>query len=100
MRVFLEFVKGICALACVAVGFCGLFIALSYAGYEINLWRNPCTRVYNGDVVIYEGSAAFYTTETRGAATIFQEYQKRPLFPRMIQEIISDEIRVETIACE
>lgn len=82
---------------CILVGFFG---CIGYSGYRVDIWRSPCTRVYDGDTIIYEGKSKFYRTETRGASTMFQEYQKRFIFPRMIKEIISAEITAETISCE
>lgn len=84
-------------VSCVAGIFC---TAIAWAVWKFDVWRSPCTRVYNGEELIYEGKSAFYNTESRGTSTIYQEHQKRFLFPRMVKEIISDKITAETISCE
>lgn len=84
---------GFIILACFGAGF-------GYLNWKYEVWRSPCTRVYNAGEVIYEGKSAFYKTESRGTSTIFQENEKHFLFPRMIKEIISDSITAETITCK
>lgn len=78
----------------------GCGIAWSYAEYRYNVWRSPCTIVHNGDTIIYSGKSIFYNTETRGNATMFQELEPRFWFPRMKQEIISNQITAETVMCK
>lgn len=89
----IAFTIGFIILACFCAGF-------GYLNWKYEVWRSPCTRVYNGDEVIYEGKSAFYKTESRGVSTIFQENEKHFLFPKMVKEIISDTITAETISCE
>lgn len=64
-----------------------------------NLWASPCSRVYNGNELIYEGNSYFYDTESRGTGTMFKQYNESVLFSRQIKEIISNEIRIETVSC-
>lgn len=79
----------------------GLFIiGLSYAAYKIGVWRSPCTRVYNGDELIYTGNSYYYNTGSRGSSTIFKEYEPRFWFPKREKEIMSNDIRIETVSCQ
>lgn len=83
----------LCILALVAV--CGL----PWWVRAYNLWASPCSRVYNGNELIYEGNSYFYDTESRGTGTMFKQYNESVLFSRQIKEIISNEIRIETVEC-
>lgn len=78
---------------------CVVCVGPLYIYYRYNVWVSPCTRVYDGDTLIYKGNSYYYNTQSRGTATMFQEHQQRFLFPRMIKEVVSNDIYIETVSC-
>lgn len=78
----------------------GLILGLPYACYRYEVWRSPCTEVMINGKIEYRGKSAFYKTESRGTATIYQEYEPVFWFPRMTKEIISDRVSVNPTRCD
>lgn len=72
-----------------------LIFGFLYAKYRYNVWANPETRVYVDDKLVYEGNAHFYTTESRGTATILKIRTPKFLFPKKTLEVMSNNIRIE-----
>ncbi len=69
-----------------------------YWVYKYEIWKSPCSEVYNEGKLIYKGNSYFYKTESRGTSTIYKEYDKRFFFPRMKKEIMSNTLTIKT--CE
>ena len=74
------------------------FLSTPYWIYKFEVWRSPCSEVYNEGKLIYKGNSYFYKTESRGTSTIYKEYDKRFFFPRMKKEIMSNTLTIKT--CE
>lgn len=77
-----------------------IFIGACYGIRQINISLSPCTEVYEDGKLIYKGSSVFYSTESRGTATIFYQYDERIFFQRKTKEIMSNKITIETTKCE
>jgi hypothetical protein len=75
-----------------------LVVSFSYFKYKFKVYQTPCSIVYNDGKIIYKGNSYFYKTESRGNSTIFKEYEKKILFPKMKKEIMSDKLEIKT--CE
>ena len=67
-----------------------------YLSYKYDVWKSPCSMVYNNGELIYEGNSYFYETESRGNSTIFKEYDKTFFFPKMKKEIMSNKLEIKT----
>lgn len=80
--------------------FFGFFGSIAYINYAWEKWRSPCTKVYDAETLLYAGKSCFYETSSRGTGTMFQEKEQRFFFPRMVKEVISDNIRIETVSCK
>lgn len=91
---------GIISIVVVAAMFFGFFTSLAYINYAWEIWRSPCTKVYDGGTLLYAGKSCFYETSSRGTGTMFQEKEQRFFFPRMVKEVISDNIHIETVSCK
>lgn len=73
-----------------------LFIMIpAYLKYKYNIYASPCSMVYNNGKIIYEGNSYFYKTESRGNSTIFKEYEKKFLFPKIKKEIMSNKLEIK-----
>ncbi len=78
-----------------------LFIlTLPWTSYYYEIWKSPCTEVYDGNELIYRGKSNFYTTESRGTGTIFKQYEEKIFLAKQLKEIQSDKITIKTISCE
>lgn len=76
-----------------------MFIIIpNYLKYKYDVYTSPCSEVYNENILIYKGNSYFYKTESRGNSTIFKEYEKKFLFPKMKKEIMSNKLEIKT--CE
>jgi len=97
MKGWLGVIFTVCACATLVLG---SFVGIPYAAYKFRVWRSPCTRVYDGQTLIYEGKSFFYDTKSRGTGTMYQEYEQKFILPRQVKEIVSNDIRIETVSCE
>ena len=77
-----------------------IFIGACYGVRQINISLSPCTEVYEDGELIYKGSTIFYSTESRGTATIFYQYDERIFFQRTVKEIMSNKITISTVSCK
>lgn len=82
-------------LTCIALA-CGIWYGL----WKLDMHLSPCTRVYDGQVIIFEGKAAQYSVKSAGAATLFRQRENRAFVPRLEKEFISSDIRAEPITCK
>lgn len=94
MKQFLDFLKNVLKIVVVFFILTGS-ITLGYYYYNVRI--APYTKVYNGDKLIYEGNSYFYITSSRGNATMVKVYEQTPWFPRQLKEVMSNNIRIETI---
>jgi len=92
----MNFIEGLCFFI---IGM-AIFIGACYGFRQINISLSPCTEVYEDGELIYKGSSVFYSTESRGTATIFYQYDERIFFQRKVKEIMSNKITIKTIKCE
>lgn len=77
-----------------------IFIGSAYGIRKIHINLSPCVEVYNNGELIYKGSSVFYETDSRGAATIFRQYNERVFLQKKIKEIVSNKITVNTVSCD
>lgn len=84
---------------CILAGLVGLCWVGAYGEWKYNVWKSPCTEVVIDGEVQYRGNSHFYKTQSRGTATIYQEYETAFWFPKMTKEIISEKVSVKTISC-
>ena len=70
-----------------------MFVWVTYGSFYYNQYQWPeCVSVMDWDEEIYRGNWAFFITESRWTQTYFKQVEQTPLFPRVINERISDEI--------
>ena len=92
----MNFFEGLCFFICGMV----IFIGIAFGCRQLNIYLSPCVEVYNDSELIYKGSSVFYSTKSRGTATIFYQYDEGIFFQRKVKEIMSDKITINTVSCK
>lgn len=90
----------ILGLFTIFVLFVGIVVFFRYIDYRWNIWKSPCTKVYDGEILIYYGNSHFYKTYSRGTGTMFQQKSERFILPKIVKEIQTNDLRIETVTCK
>lgn len=80
--------------------FVGVLTCFRYIDYRLSVWKSPCTKVYDGEILVYSGNSHFYKTSSRGTGTMFQQRSKRFILPKTVKEIQTNDLRIETVSCK
>lgn len=62
--------------------------------FEYEKYRGIDVIVKDNDEILYQGNSAFYDIKSMGTATYFVEKEQKAWFPRVVNERVSNNIKV------